>query len=110
MTRPVTGVTGGSRGIGAATCLRLAVDGHDVVVGYVNDGAAAEWIATGVRANGARCITVKADTSVEADVDRLFETAAERLGPVTGLVNNAGVTGGFGRLADSDSAFLRRVV
>lgn len=110
MSHPVTVVTGGSRGIGAATCLRLAADGHDVAVGYVNDGAAAEWIATGVRANGARCVTVKADTSVEADVDRLFETAAERLGPVTGLVNNAGVTGGFGRLADADTAVLRRVV
>ncbi|WP_326584247.1 glucose 1-dehydrogenase [Streptomyces sp. NBC_00487] len=110
MSRPVTVVTGGSRGIGAATCLRLAADGHDVVVGYVHDGAAAEWIATGVRANGARCVTVRADTSVEADVDRLFETTAERLGPVTGLVNNAGMTGPFGRLADTDTDVLRRVV
>ncbi|WP_371581828.1 SDR family NAD(P)-dependent oxidoreductase [Streptomyces sp. NBC_01314] len=110
MSRPVTVVTGGSRGIGAATSLRLAADGHDVVVGYVSDGAAAEWIATGVRANGARCVTVRADTSVEADVDRLFETAADRLGPVTGLVNNAGVTGPFGRLADTGTDVLRRVV
>ncbi|MFD1660275.1 SDR family NAD(P)-dependent oxidoreductase [Streptomyces caeni] len=110
MTRPVTVVTGGSRGIGAATCVRLAADGHDVVLGYVRDGEAAEHTATAVRASGVRCVTVRVDTSEEADVDRLFETAAEALGPVTGLVNNAGVTGPLGRLADTDPADLRRVV
>jgi NAD(P)-dependent dehydrogenase (short-subunit alcohol dehydrogenase family) len=110
MTRPVTVVTGGSRGIGAATCLRLAADGHDLVVGYVRDAAAAESVAGGVRAAGARCVTVRVDTTVEADVEGLFDTAEEHLGPVTGLVNNAGVTGPLGRLADADTADLRRVV
>ncbi|MFJ8792314.1 SDR family oxidoreductase [Streptomyces sp. NPDC102462] len=110
MTRPVTVVTGGSRGIGAATCLRLAADGHDLVVGYVRDAAAAESVADGVRAAGGRCVTVRVDTAVEADVERLFDTAEERLGPVTGLVNNAGVSGPLGRLADTDTADLRRVV
>jgi NAD(P)-dependent dehydrogenase (short-subunit alcohol dehydrogenase family) len=110
MTRPVTVVTGGSRGIGAATCLRLAVDGHDVVVGYVRDAEAAEAVAGGVRRVGARCVTARVDTSVEADVERLFETAERQLGPVTGLVNNAGVAGPLGRLADADTADLRRVV
>ncbi|GAA3898063.1 SDR family oxidoreductase [Streptomyces lacrimifluminis] len=107
---PVTVVTGGSRGIGAATCLRLAADGHDVAVGYVRDAGAAELVAAGVREAGARCVAVQVDTSVEADVDRLFDTVEERLGPVTGLVNNAGVTGPLGRLADADPADLRRVV
>ncbi|MEV5430765.1 glucose 1-dehydrogenase [Streptomyces sp. NPDC052701] len=110
MERPVTVVTGGSRGIGAATCLRLAADGHDVVVGHVRDGAAAESVARGVREAGARCAVVRADTSAEADVERLFGTAERDLGPVTGLVNNAGVTGPLGRLADTDPADLRRVV
>lgn len=110
MTRHVTVVTGGSRGIGAATCARLAADGHDVAVGYVRDGAAAERTASAVRAAGARCVTVRVDTSDEDDVERLFDTAADRLGPVTGLVNNAGVTGPLGRLADTDPADLRRVV
>ncbi|MCW5253697.1 SDR family oxidoreductase [Streptomyces sp. SHP 1-2] len=110
MTRPLTVVTGGSRGIGAATCLRLAADGHDVVVGYVRDGSAAEEVVVGVREAGGRAVAVRADTSVEADVDRLFDLAEERLGPVTGLVNNAAVTGPLGRLADSDTADLRRVL
>ncbi|MEV2211816.1 SDR family oxidoreductase [Streptomyces sp. NPDC050997] len=110
MARPVTVVTGGSRGIGAATCLRLAADGHDVVVGYVRDAAAAEAVADGVRNAGRRCVAVRVDTSVEAEVDGLFGVAEERLGPVTGLVNNAGVTGPLGRLADAEPVDLRRVV
>jgi glucose 1-dehydrogenase len=110
MTRPVTVVTGGSRGIGAATCLRLASDGHDVVIGYVRDEAAAGAVAAGVREAGGRALAVRADTSVESDVEHLFEAAERELGPVTGLVNNAAVTGPLGRLADSDTADLRRVL
>jgi glucose 1-dehydrogenase len=109
-SRPVTVVTGGSRGIGAATCIRLAADGHDLALGFVSDAEAAERTAAAVRAAGARCVTVRADTAEEAGVERLFDTAAEQLGPVTGLVNNAGVTGPLGRLADASAETLRRVV
>ncbi|MFD9032911.1 SDR family NAD(P)-dependent oxidoreductase [Streptomyces sp. NPDC059567] len=105
-----TVVTGGSRGIGAATCVRLAAEGHDLVLVYVRDAGAAEETARAVRAAGARCVVVRADTSVEADVERLFDTAGAELGPVTGLVNNAGVTGPLGRLADARTEDLRRVV
>ncbi|MEU0490966.1 SDR family oxidoreductase [Nocardiopsis sp. NPDC006139] len=108
-TRPLTVVTGGGRGIGAATCVRLAGDGHDIVFGYASDTGAAERTAEQVRAAGARCTAVRMDTSVEADVDRLFDTA-EALGPVTGLVNNAAVTGPLGRFADADTSVLKRVV
>ncbi|MER5528751.1 SDR family oxidoreductase [Streptomyces sp. NPDC002677] len=110
MAHPVTVVTGGSRGIGAAVCLRLAADGHDVVIGYVRDAGAAEVVAEGVRKSGARCAVVAVDTAVEADVERLFDTAERELGAVTGLVNNAAVTGPLGRLTDVDTADLRRVV
>lgn len=109
ITRPITIVTGGSRGIGAATCVRLATEGHDLVLGYVRDDAAAEATAAAVRAAGARCVAVRVDTSDEKDVERLFDTAGE-LGPVTGLVNNAGVTGPLGSLVDARTEDLRRVV
>lgn len=104
MKRLVTVVTGGGRGIGAATCLRLAAEGQDVVVNYVRDSAAAEGVADGVRAAGARAVTVRADTSVEAEVERLFEAAERELGPVTGLVNNAAVTGPLGRFTEANDA------
>jgi glucose 1-dehydrogenase len=108
--RPVTLVTGGSRGIGAATCLRLAQDGHDVALAYVRDEQAAGETVAAVRAAGARCVAVRADTSDEADVERLFDTVAAELGPLTGLVNNAGVSGRLSRLADATTEDLRRVV
>jgi len=108
--RPVTIVTGGSRGIGAAACTRLAADGHDVAIGYRQAVEAAEQVAGSVRDAGGRCVAVRMDTCVEADVERLFDTAAAELGPITGLVNNAGVTGSLGRLVDARTEDLRRVV
>lgn len=110
MRRPVTIVTGGSRGIGAATCARLAADGHDLVIGYRHAAEAAEKVAGRVRDAGSRCVAVQLDTGIEADVERLFDTAAAELGPITGLVNNAGVTGPLGRLVDARTDDLRRVV
>ncbi|WP_443059784.1 SDR family oxidoreductase [Streptomyces sp. NBC_00467] len=107
--RQLTIVTGGSRGIGAAICARLAADGHDVVVGYASDATAAEAVATTVRENGRRSLAVRVDTSDERDVDRLFDAAAE-LGTVTGLVNNAGVSGPNGPLAEADADGMRRAL
>ncbi|MHA6758731.1 SDR family oxidoreductase [Streptacidiphilus sp. PAMC 29251] len=105
--RPRTVVTGGSRGIGAAICVRLAADGHDLAIGYRSDRAAAESVAEAVRAAGAACVTIAVDTADAGSVDRLFATAASELGPVTGLVNNAGVRGPVGRLADADPEGMR---
>lgn len=115
MKRLVTVVTGAGTGIGAATCRRLAEEGHDVVVSYAGDGDAAEEAAEGVRRSGARALCVRADTSVSADVERLFTSAEKQLGPVTGLVNNglmnnAGSAGPSAHLADTDPADLRRFV
>jgi NAD(P)-dependent dehydrogenase (short-subunit alcohol dehydrogenase family) len=106
----VTVVTGGSRGIGAAIAVRLARAGHDVVIGYQRAADAAEEVADAVRAHGGRCVAVRADIGVEADVDRLFETAAGELGPVTALVNNAGITGPLGRFTDTPVDVMREVV
>ncbi|QDQ16698.1 SDR family oxidoreductase [Streptomyces spectabilis] len=103
-------ITGGSRGIGAAVALRLAQDGHDIAIGYRSDTEAAEKAADAVRATGRRCVTVALDTADERDVDRLFDTAAAELGPVTGLVNNAGVSGPNGPLAEADAEGMRRAL
>ena len=95
MTRTL--VTGGTRGIGAATALRLARDGHDLVLGYARDDRAAEETRLAVEDAGARCSTVRVDLTEPSGVDRLFEEA----GPVTGVVNNAGATLHLGPLAET---------
>ncbi|GAB3410496.1 Rossmann-fold NAD(P)-binding domain-containing protein [Flindersiella endophytica] len=102
-------VTGGGRGIGAATASLAARAGLAVAVNYAKDEASAERLATAIRAEGGQATAIQADVAVEADVLRLFETAEERLGPIGALVNNAGVTGGFARVDDVDAGLLRRV-
>ena len=74
--RPVTIITGGSRGIGAATAVRLARAGHDLALAYRRDDNAARQTAALVQAAGARCLLVKADVTREDDVERLFAGAA----------------------------------
>jgi glucose 1-dehydrogenase len=110
MESRVTLITGGGRGIGRATALRLARDGHDIAFSYLGDEAAAADTAAAVRELGRRCVAVRMDTADEADVDRLFDVTLAELGTVTGLVNNAGLTGPLTRLVDADAADIRRVV
>ncbi len=106
----VTIITGGSRGIGAATALLLASQGHHVVVGYRQDAAAARAVTDQVAAAGAQGLAVAVDTRDEAAVDALFDAAQQRFGQPTGLVNNAGVTAPLGPLADATLDDLRRVL
>jgi len=103
-------VTGGSRGIGAATCKLAARDGWDVVVNYAGNAEAAESAAEAVRAAGRKAITVKGDMADEADILALFETAAAELGPVTGLVANAGITGAITRVDAMSTEAMRQVI
>jgi NAD(P)-dependent dehydrogenase (short-subunit alcohol dehydrogenase family) len=108
--RPVTIITGGTRGIGAATAIRLAEAGHDLTLAYRQDGAAAEQTAARAHAAGARCVLAKVDVTDERDVERLFAIAVDQLGRVTGLVNNAGATVHIGDLADTPVRLIRRVI
>ncbi|WP_370933062.1 SDR family oxidoreductase [Amycolatopsis sp. cg13] len=103
-------VTGGSRGIGAAICELAATRGYDVVVNYSGDQAAAEEVAERVRSHGAQALAHRADVSDEQQVSELFSAAAE-LGPIGGLVNNAGITGNTpGRLDEQSVETVRRVL
>lgn len=106
----VTVVTGGSRGIGAAVAVRLAEAGHHIAIGYERNAEAAEATAATVRAAGVRCVTVRADTSDADQVETLFDTAQRELGQLTGLVNNAGITGLLGRFTETSPEAVRRVV
>lgn len=111
--RPVTVITGGTRGIGAATAIRLAQAGHDLALAYRQDASAAEQAAARIEAAGspgARCVLVRADITREDDVERLFRAAADRLGVVTGVVNNAGATVHIGDLADTPVDVIRHVI
>lgn len=108
-SRPLTIITGGGRGIGAATAIHLAAGGHDIVLGYLGDHASAAQVVAAAQAAGARAIAVAGDVADEDAVVDLFDAAAE-LGPVTGLVNNAGLTAHIGDLADTPVSVIRRVV
>ena len=84
-------ITGGSRGIGAATALLAARRGHAVAVNYTRDSLAADEVVRSIRAAGGTAITVQADVGDEAQVMAMFEKVDAKLGRLTGLVNNAGV-------------------
>jgi NAD(P)-dependent dehydrogenase (short-subunit alcohol dehydrogenase family) len=103
-------ITGGGRGIGAATARRAAGQGWDVCVNYHADAAAAEKVAAECRDLGVRAVPAQGDVAVEADVVRLFGAAEEALGPVRALVNNAGVLGRQARVADLEVARVERVL
>jgi NAD(P)-dependent dehydrogenase (short-subunit alcohol dehydrogenase family) len=91
-------VTGGSRGIGAATAVRLAHAGNDVVVSYRSRKDEAEAVVARCVAAGVQAAAIEADVAEEDDVVALFAQAVERLGPLRGLVANAGIVDQAARL------------
>ncbi len=84
-------VTGGSRGIGAATCRLAARDGWAVAVNYARDRAAADAVVAAIVAGGGRALAVPGDVASDDDVRAMFATIDAALPPLAGLVNNAGV-------------------
>lgn len=106
---PTLLITGGSRGIGAATCLRAAADGWAVVVGYLEDAEAAEQVVADCHDAGAEAVRAQCDVAREDDVLALFDAAAV-LGDIKGLVNNAGIVAAQGAFADVTAERLSRMM
>ncbi len=102
-------VTGGSRGIGAATCHLAAREGWAVAVNYTANSLAADEVVREIRAGGGRAMAVQADVADEAQVLRMFEQVDAKFGRLTGLVNNAGVVDVTARVEDMSVARWKRM-
>lgn len=108
-TPKVAIVTGGSRGIGAATALLAARQGWAVAVNYTRQTGAAEAVVRQITEAGGKAIAVQGDVAIEADVVALFEAVDHQLGRVTALVNNAGVVDAPARVDQMTAERLRRM-
>lgn len=97
-------VTGGSKGIGAAIALRLAQDGHAVVVNYSSDVTSASRIVGAIETAGGKALAVKGDVAEPSCLTELFDITETSFGPVNVLVNNAGIMHGgpMGSVSDAD--------
>lgn len=108
--RQVMLVTGGSRGIGAATALMAAERGYDVAIGFIRDESAADRVVTACSAAGARAVAIRSDVADESSVIQLFDETAEHLGAVSAFVNNAGILHPAARLDEMEVERLNEVV
>lgn len=102
-------VTGAGRGIGAAVARLASARGFSVAVNYAQDAQSAADVVRHITSSGGRAIAIQADISREHEILKLFVAAERELGPLTGLVNNAGITGGFARVEAVTSATLSQV-
>jgi NAD(P)-dependent dehydrogenase (short-subunit alcohol dehydrogenase family) len=107
---PVMLVTGGGRGIGAATAMLAARRGYAVCVNYRRDRDAADEVVRQIEADGGTAIAIPADVSQESEVVRLFGTLDATLGPITALVNNAGILERQARVEEMTADRLHRVL
>jgi glucose 1-dehydrogenase len=103
-------ITGGTRGIGRATSLRLARDGWDLVLGYAHDDHTAAATRSEAEALGAECSTVRVDLTTDSGIDELFDAATSRAGQIDAVVNNAGATLHISGLAETSPQTIRRVI
>ncbi|MER5639710.1 SDR family oxidoreductase [Kitasatospora sp. NPDC002227] len=109
MSEEIVLVTGGSRGIGAATARLAGARGYRVCVNYRTDAAAAAEVVESIRSSGGTAFAVQADVSRAAEVERLFRAVDQEYGPLTALVNNAGTLEQQSRLEDLDEDRLARI-
>jgi NAD(P)-dependent dehydrogenase (short-subunit alcohol dehydrogenase family) len=107
--KPTLIVTGGSRGIGAATARLAAAGGYAVCLSYHSSAEAAKTVVADIEKAGGEALAVASNVAIEADVLRLFDEAQRRFGPVAGLVNNAGILEHHMRIEDMDVGRIERV-
>ncbi len=110
MSRPVLLIAGGSRGIGAATARLAGERGYDVAVNYKSNAKAAGAVVDAVKGFGGRAVAIAGDMGVEADIERVFAAAADKLGPITHFVHSSGIIGKNSRLDEADAQTMRDVV
>ncbi|CAN5323036.1 SDR family oxidoreductase [soil metagenome] len=110
MTKKILLITGGSRGIGAATARLAARQGYDLALVYRSDEAAVAAVARDCISSGARVETIRADLASEDDILAAFHIIDEKFGPLTHLVNNAGITGPSSRFADVTAETIRETI
>jgi NAD(P)-dependent dehydrogenase (short-subunit alcohol dehydrogenase family) len=103
-------VTGASRGIGAAVARRVAREGAAVAVNWAKSEDGARSVVADIEAAGGRALAIQGDVAREADILRLFETTERELGPIEGLVNNAGITGGMAKVIDVSAEQIEQVL
>jgi NAD(P)-dependent dehydrogenase (short-subunit alcohol dehydrogenase family) len=108
MADKVLVVTGGSRGIGAAVCRLGAARGYGVVVNYVGNVEAAEAVCHDIHALGGEAVAVRGDVSAPDDVEHIFR-AADRMGPLAALCNNAGIVARQARVEEMSPDRLARM-
>ena len=106
---PVLLVTGGGRGIGAATAKLAAARGYAVAVNYKSDAKAAERVVAEIAKAGGQAVAIQGDMGREADVERVFASIDQSLGRLTHLVYNAGITGKSSRVEAVETQTLREV-
>lgn len=102
-------ITGGSRGIGAATAKLAAQHGYAVCVGYQSDTKAADAVVSEINSAGGKAIAVQVDVAKEEDVIALFDVADRSLGPLSALINNAAINGSHSRVDAYSYARLERI-
>ncbi len=103
-------VTGASRGIGAAVARGVAREGAAVAVNWAKSEDGARSVVADIEAAGGRALAIQGDVAREADILRLFETTERELGPIEGLVNNAGITGGMAKVIDVSAEQIEQVL
>jgi NAD(P)-dependent dehydrogenase (short-subunit alcohol dehydrogenase family) len=110
MPRPVLLIAGGSRGIGAAAARLAGERGYDVAVNYNSNANAAASVVAAVKKSGGQALALQGDMGKEADIVRVFNAAADKLGAITHFVHSAGIIGPMSRLDEVSTQTLRDVL